>query len=72
MDTFPECNQRIKTYGSYVQDLANIRASRIRRPDRIDSTRETNIAVSQQIDDYLRITEEGMHVPSVDGRLSRQ
>jgi hypothetical protein len=63
MDSFPECDQRIKTFGSYVQDLADIRSSRIRRPDRIDSTRETNTALSQQIDDYLRITEEGMHVP---------
>jgi len=63
MDTFPECDQRIKTFGSYVQDLADIRSSRIRRPDRIDSTRKTDTALSQQIDDYLRITEEAMHVP---------
>jgi hypothetical protein len=63
MDTFPECDERIKALGSYVQDLADIQSSRIRRPDRIDSTGETNIAVSQQIGNYLRITEEGMHVP---------
>ncbi len=63
MDTFPEYDQRLKTFGSYVQDLPDIRSSRVRRPDCIDSTRKANIAISQQIDHYLRITEEAMHVP---------
>lgn len=63
MDTFPECDQRLKTFGSYVQDFPDIRSSRIRRQDCIDSTRKANIAVSQQIDHYLRTAEEAMHVP---------